>query len=380
MKMKSVDRKMDGTHGSICTLPEDFFGYFGWPSIAGLDDGTLVVAASGMRNAHICPYGRTVVFFSDDEGNTWSGPRVVNDFPLDDRDAGVLNLGGDRLLISWFTSDTRILYSGRNKPVENPETKRRYEAALKSFTDAAAEKWLGSWIRLSGDRGETWGLPIKVAVTAPHGPVRLKNGDLFYLGKEFDPDMARFSEGFGNIRALRSKDGGKTWERLGAVPVFPETDPRNYHEPHVVEFSDGGLLGLIRLQNSGEDAEIEKLGLTNFSLMQTVSRDGGKSWGTAEPLGFHGSPPHLLRHSSDAIICAYGYRMQPWGQRVMISRDMGKSWEYDYILRSDGPDHDLGYPASVELSDGSILTIYYQKAGSEDEKCSLLWTRWNLPS
>ena len=63
----------------------------------------------------------------------------------------------------------------------------------------------------------------------------------------------------------------------------------------------------------------------------------------------------------------------------MISRDGGMSWEYDYILRDDGPDGDLGYPSSVELDDGGLLTVYYQKPSSSQDQCSLLWTRWNIP-
>ena len=38
----------------------------------------------------------------------------------------------------------------------------------------------------------------------------------------------------------------------------------------------------------------------------------------------------------------------------------------------DGPDGDLGYPATVELSDGSLFTVYYQKVVGYG-KCSLLW-------
>ncbi len=48
------------------------------------------------------------------------------------------------------------------------------------------------------------------------------------------------------------------------------------------------------------------------------------------------------------------------------------------MLRDDGPDGDLGYPASVELPDGSLFTVYYQKVRA-GEPCSLLWTRWGLP-
>lgn len=60
----------------------------------------------------------------------------------------------------------------------------------------------------------------------------------------------------------------------------------------------------------------------------------------------------------------------------MISFDEGESWEADYVLRADGPTGDLGYPASVEMPDGSLFTVYYQSTG-ENYKTSILWTRWN---
>jgi hypothetical protein len=55
--------------------------------------------------------------------------------------------------------------------------------------------------------------------------------------------------------------------------------------------------------------------------------------------------------------------------------DGGASWNYDYILRDDGPGTDLGYPSTVELGDGSLLTMYYQKPERTEDKCALLWSR-----
>ena len=163
------------------------------------------------------------------------------------------------------------------------------------------------------------------------------------------------------------------------MPIYDGTHESNYHEAHVAELPDGKLVGMIRFEASDRYKDVGSLDLVGFSLFQTVSEDGGKTWSQAEPLGFHGSPPHLLYHSSGVLICVYGYRLEPFGQRLMFSRDGGESWDYDYILRDDGPDRDLGYPSSVELEDGSILTVYYQKIRSSEEKCSLLWSRWRLP-
>ena len=47
------------------------------------------------------------------------------------------------------------------------------------------------------------------------------------------------------------------------------------------------------------------------------------------------------------------------------------------ILRDDGPDGDLGYPATCELDDGTLMTVYYQKQ-HPGENCSILYTRWKL--
>jgi hypothetical protein len=121
------------------------------------------------------------------------------------------------------------------------------------------------------------------------------------------------------------------------------------------------------------------MGIPPFSMMQTDSIDSGRTWSVPKPLGFHGSPPHLMRHSSGAILLTYGYRQSPFGQRVAFSRDDGATWEHDWIIRDDGPDFDLGYPSTVELGDGSLLTVCYQKAAA-NEKCSLLWSRWRLPA
>jgi sialidase-1 len=367
-----MNKQLAAQHGIVCRLPGEHLGYFGWPSIARLDDGRLIVASSGLRSEHVCPFGKTVLNTSADQGITWSKPHVIQNSPIDDRDAGIVNLGSGRLLVTWFTADTREYLSAAwvRERVGNQELEV-WQAATALWTDDLVQQWLGSWVRLSEDGGASWEAPLRVPVSAPHGPLCLASGDLLYLGK----DATGMSEG--RILAAGSRDGGRSWSVLGQVPLYPGTTAANYHEPHAVEITDGRLLGLIRLENH-TSANLEAAGLVDFSLMQTESVDRGQTWSMPVPLGFHGSPPHLLKHSSGVLVCAYGYRRPGFGQRVMISRDQGVTWEHDWIIRDDGPDGDLGYPASVELEDGSILSVYYQKVPG-DAKCSLLWSRWHLP-
>ncbi len=370
----SMLKKLNATHGVVCRLPEDPLGYFGWPSVTLMDDGTLVAASSGLRRYHVCPWGKTVLHFSKDNGITWSDSKIINNSPIDDRDAGIISLGGKKLLVSWFTSDTRI-YSD-SEWLKETMSKEDHEAFIKeisSWDDEMVYSHLGSWIKISED-GTNWGEPIRVPVTAPHGPIKLANGDLLYLGKGINTgEKFHYYQQEGAIKSAISKDEGRNWEIVGEVPIPADTEAANYHEPHAVELSSGKIIGMIRYQHSQKIKKHD-----SFTMFQTESDDRGKTWSVAKPTGVLGSPPHLLRHSSGAVICVYGYRKEPYGERAMISYDECKTWSTDYILRDDAPDSDLGYPASVELEDGSIFTLYYQKYAA-GEKPSLLWTRWRLP-
>jgi len=363
-------------HGVVCRLPHEKLGYFGWPTVARLDDGTLLVASSGLRSSHVCPWGKTVLNVSHDEGRTWSAPRVINDSPLDDRDAGIVSLGGQRLLVSWFVTDNRgQADDARLRQLFGDAEAESWRPTLAALTDEIANRHQGAWVMLSADAGATWGAPIRVPVTSPHGPIGLRNGDLLYLGKPF---VASHELVDSIITAVRSSDGGYTWQKVGEVPLYPGTITSNYHEAHVLELPTGKLLGVIRLEKApGANGDVTQAGLIHFSTLLTESSDGGCTWSLPRSLGY-GSPPHLLRHSSGALILTYGYRQPGYGQRVGISHDDGQNWAWDWIIRDDAPDWDLGYPSTAELADGSLFTVYYQRFAA-GEHCSLLWSRWQLP-
>ena len=58
---------------------------------------------------------------------------------------------------------------------------------------------------------------------------------------------------------------------------------------------------------------------------------------------------------------------------------LGKTWdiENEIILRDDAPNSDLGYPSTVELEPGELITVYYQ-IDIPGEKTCLIATRWSL--
>jgi len=140
-------------------------------------------------------------------------------------------------------------------------------------------------------------------------------------------------------------------------------------EPYQIELNDGSILGLIRVH---EDADSHK-----FCTYQSMSKDGGVTWSEPVFIG-EGSPPHVFRHSSGALVLTYTIRSKNFGQRARVSYDEGKTWSDEIVLCTNAVNWDSGYCSSVELDDGSIYTVYYQKADG-DNYCSLMYTNWNLP-
>ena len=367
---------------TIVSYPKSFyFRYFGWPTVARFEDGTLALAASGFRHAHMCPWGKSVVWESHDEGRTWGEPEIVNDSSIDDRDTGLLALPDGSLLLTWFSSDMRHHYPAVPFDERQPKVDKALEESgdpeqWKKIRDgyrivrASTDVWneenvardLGSFVRIRDPRG-VWGPRIPVTVSSPHGPILLRDGTLLYVGKanaewvngEYRPSMKALHGG--RIRIIASADKGVTWSEVGEVPNVADVV---FHEPHAIELADGSLLALLRAHPVAGG---------HFQIWKSLSRDGGRTWSTPEYLAA-GSPPHLMRHSSGAIVCTQGYRIKPFGIRAIVSRDEGRIWK-EFVLDDSQPDGDLGYPASVELADGSVYTVFYRDG-------DLLAIKWKL--
>lgn len=359
-----MDKRIKAEHEIIYARGNDtLFGYFGWPSVCRIGEHDLMVAASGFRTSHIDPFGKSACFFSHDDGRTWSEPAIVNDSPVDDRDTGLVALGDGDVLLSWFASDTRGLVIGVPK---SDSVTRQYRMdflpILADWDDAVVAANVGAFTRLRHADG-TWSRRRVSPVSAPHGPVRLRDGRLFYLGNECRHELGnRGGVRMAEITAFASCDAGASWSRLGTVPN-PEAG--KFWEAHALDLGNGEILGALRHE-------------PGFSIRITRSADGGRTWSVPEFLAY-GAPPALMRHSSGVIVMSYSWRQEGYGQRVAFSCDDGRSWTTDWIIRDDGPDRDLGYPTTVELADGSLYTVYYQKPSPCALNCGLMASRWRLP-
>ena len=114
-------------------------------------------------------------------------------------------------------------------------------------------------------------------------------------------------------------------------------------------------------------------------IAKSESFDGGKTWTTPVALldRTGGAPAHLIRHSSGMLISAYGYRNAPYGIRAMFSTDDGKTWDTGYDIYVNYVSGDLGYPTTVELSDGSLITVFYARPDKNNVRTAvILQQKW----
>ena len=352
----------------ICKQPGR---YIGWPTVCRKRDGELLAVFSGDRDQHVCPWGKVQMVRSNDEGKTWSEPLSICNTPLDDRDAGIIETRQGTLVVAWFTS---LAFEGSLKSswlrgLELPAVLNQWRLHAEKLTPETREEWLGYWTRRSEDNGETWDAPVRTKGSAPHGAIELADGRLLFVGR---CRPHRDSE----LTVEESRDDGRSWQQIASVAVAPGDNASEFHEPHVVEAADGRLVAMFRYHYI--DEKTKKRDGTKCFLRQADSTDGGRTWTTARVTGLLGYPPHLIRLRDGTLVCAYGRRVKPYGEYACLSRDGGRTWDTENEIKLAGAmNGDLGYPASAELGDGSILTVYYQIHESGERTC-LMGTHWKL--
>jgi len=54
----------------VMSNPYSQHKYFGWPTVERLKNGRIAVVTSGFRLRHVCVFGKTVISYSEDDGET----------------------------------------------------------------------------------------------------------------------------------------------------------------------------------------------------------------------------------------------------------------------------------------------------------------------
>jgi hypothetical protein len=221
-----------------------------------------------------------------------------------------------------------------------------------------------SWFFYTTDKGHAWKGPYTLPDFGQKGIAARTD---YLVDGPHDLTMfltaAKSNGREGRVICVRTKDGGRTWTLAGMVG--PEPDGNDFAiMPSSVRLSPSAILTFVRHRQWIESYR---------------SDDNGSDWThvvRAVPDTGRGNPPSLVKLRDGRLVVTFGYRAAPFGIRARVSRDEGRSWSDDIILRSDAVDWDLGYTRSVQRPDGRIVTVYYYNDAKSTERyiAATIWT------
>ena len=326
-------------------------GYF--PVLIRLHDGSLMTVFRGGA-PHLGKNGRLEIATSHNGGKTWSAPRTVVDSPEDDRNPALGQLQNGDIILSY------AILSG-------------YDATGLRFAGVkgADEKTDGVYIVRSSDGGKTWTKPQRSESThaiqqkgngmiSPYGKIVLLPDHTALMSVYYQFPGPRGAEEY----VFRSRDNGKTWGD-------PSLVAKHFNETGLLVLPDGKVLAALRSQIGGH-------------LSIAISSDQGHTW--TAPLQVTRDKEHpgdLIRLKNGNILLTYGERNKPYGVEAIISRDNGKTWDTasKIVLVKDAVSTDCGYPSSIQLPNGKIVTVYYRVDNPADAPASTRGKAilWSLP-
>ena len=277
------------------------------------------------------PKAFMVAATSDDDGETWSKPRLVIDsqsprLPLP-RSVIIGNFWTDPLGRLWlFFDQTMNHYDGRQglwiSVCQNPD-------ADDPSWSKPVRLWHGAVLNKPTvlSNGE-WFLPVEFPLLQPIGNMKNVHNSL---------------EPLRGATVMVSGDQGKTWERRGNVR-FPNP---SWDEHMFVELRDGRIWMLARTQKG---------------TMQSFSSDGGRTWAEPTfPTFSHPAARFFIRRldSGRILLIKHGdkidahegrYKLSAW-----LSEDEGQTWKGGLLLDDR---KGISYPDGFQAPEGKIYISY----------------------
>ncbi len=318
-------------------------GYF--PVIATTNgEDVLIVYRAGA--GHMGIKGRLEAIRTVD-GENWSEPVVIADSARDDRNPAIGVTKGGTIVVAYHVNGN---YRGE----------KEYDPKLKN---------LNTYITSSRDGGITWETPYELNLElfdglSPYGQMlTLDDGNLLmpiYGKKGFKSDEHPPAHNCSYL--IRSTDNGLTWKEASLVG-------ENVNETAFLMLPDGKILAVMRTPKDGH-------------LSATFTDRLGQGW-TAPVDVTRGDeyPGCLTLLSNGYILLSYGYRAKPYGARGLISKDSARTWirEKELIFGDKASNWDCGYPSTIRLKDGRLITAFYSTIGEKADawscrgaKCHLL--------
>lgn len=293
-----------------------------------------------------------VLATTDDDGVTWSAPRVV----IDPRDASLPLSCSVISGVPWldprghlwlFFSQSMGYFDGR----------MGIWAARSENPDAASPTWTKP--------ERIWhGFALNKPTVLSNGewmlPAALWPRELLSCGMVESVEASPFIDAFHELDAYRlgnvlvSRDQGRTWERRGGTSFPCAVD---FLEQMIVEKRDGSLWMIVRTLTEG--------------MWQSVSRDGGVTWSTGEPWLPHVNSRHFIHRlpSGRLLLVKHGVPVntRPPSRShltAFLSDDDGVTWQGGLVLdEREG----VSYPDGALSPDGTLYVTYDRNRDTDGE-------------
>jgi hypothetical protein len=312
-----------------------------WPNLTLLPDGAMVALIFN-QPCHGTWEGDVECWASTDGGQLWERRSVVTAHePGTNRFNLAAGLAHDGALVTIINGAAPV------PPVGMPREQKPY-------------RFLPNLVCRSYDGGRSWTstesftLPDGTTEVIPFGDIeRSPDGTLGVTGYTWRGGESN------NALFFRSHDDGRTWRE--AVTIGAD----DYNETDILSLGDGRWLAAARTLRDGH-------------LELFASTDGGQSWARQLPLTLpRQHPAHLLRLGDGRILITYGIRNRGlYGIGARLSPDEGQSWGPPIVLVDLEDATDGGYPSSVQLADGTIVTAYYANRVRAHRRYHMGIVRW----
>lgn len=278
---------------------------------------------------------------------------------------------------TWNLEEEAVVYPPEIEPQEQVKEAINFTDPGFAFTSN------GNRFNISYDKGMTWGIPYIYpdfekdfdghSARTDYIVIDEKTCRIFiaseYVGeKGWAQDMAYMVE---------TRDGGKTME---FVSWIAETDTVRSVMPSTVILTTDHMITALRRRYNAPKGVNHSLRDNWIDVYET--KDGGRTWQFLNKIANtddgrrNGNPPSLVRLQDGTLCVAYAYRGIPYSIRARTSRDNGKSWSKEIIIREDAVKWDIGYVRMVVRPDDKIVMVYYY-ATPEKKEQHIEATIWN---
>jgi len=326
-----------------------------WPNLTLMRDGT-VIALLHDQPSHGQQEGDVECWASSD-GLQWEKRGAVTEHePRTIRMNHAAGLARNGDLVVLCSGWTDVKQPGRPKQ--------------SAFRDAV----LRPWVLRSSDGGRTWTRREDFPETDPGWTEHIPFGDIWtgedgalhtscYQGQFSEPAVSTQTKNWRSWH-FRSDDDGLTWRRVSIIGP-------SHNETGIFHLKGKSWMAAARFNHAAVDLiRSDDDGATWQAPHRVTSIGNGRDQGEING--------HLNRLKDGRLLLSYGVRTPGRnGVCAKFSNDEGRTWSEP--LRLVTCQGDCGYPGSVQLPGGSIVTAWYAKQTSLHEGYHMGATVWDAP-